>query len=165
LLGARGAARSYGPQKGASPEAVEELERRLAAAVPLRPFARLPGAGAAGGLGAALASLGASLHPGIEVVLEALRFEEDIGGADLVVTGEGAVDGSSAGGKVPAGVARASARAGIPCVVLGGRVDGGVASLYELGATAVLALGGGPARAREDLAAAAEAVGRLVLRE
>ena len=165
LLGARGAARIFGPQKGASPEAVEELERRLAAAAPLRPFARLAGAGAAGGLGAALASLGASLRPGIEVVLEALHFEDALAGADLVVTGEGAVDPSSAGGKVPAGVARACARAGIPCVVLGGRVDGGVESLYELGATAVLALSGRPARAREDLAAAAEAVGRLVLRE
>src|SRR2546423_6594473 len=70
LLGPRGAAAAFGPQKGAGPEAVAELERRLAAMTELEPFADLPGAGAAGGLGAALAALGAELVPGAELVLE-----------------------------------------------------------------------------------------------
>src|SRR5262245_28942640 len=74
LLGERGAARAFGPQKGASPEQVDVLEARLAAIDELRPFAELPGAGAAGGLGAALASLGGRLVPGAAVVLERIDF-------------------------------------------------------------------------------------------
>src|SRR4029453_6260483 len=85
LLGERGAARAFGPQKGASPEQVEVLEARLAAMGSLRPYAELPGAGAAGGLGAALASLGGKLVPGAEVVLEGIDFASQGGGGDLVV--------------------------------------------------------------------------------
>ena len=162
LLGERGAARVFGPQKGASPEQVEELERRLASMRPLAPVANLPGAGAAGGLGAALAALGAELVRGIELVLDAVRFEERLAGVALAVTGEGAVDLSSAEGKTPAGVAAACTRASVPCVVFGGRVEAGAAAaLHELGATAVLALGGDEARARADLTALGEALGRL----
>src|SRR4029453_15596561 len=93
LLGPRGAARAFGPQKGASPAQVEELERRLASDSALEPHADLPGAGAAGagGLGAALASLGATLVPGSELVAEAIGLRERLRGAVLVVTGEGAV--------------------------------------------------------------------------
>jgi glycerate 2-kinase len=120
LLGRRGAARVFGPQKGATPAQVEKLERRLAGMEELRPFAELPGAGAAGGLGAALAALGAELVPGIELVLEAVRFRERIEGAALVVTGEGRVDATSAAGKwreespppVPVQACRASSSAG-----------------------------------------------------
>ncbi len=152
LLGPRGAARVFGPQKGATPEEVEALECRLAAMDELREFADVPGAGAAGGLGAALAALGAELRPGIELVLEAVCFDAAAGEADLVVTGEGTVDRSSAEGKVAAGVARACARAGVPCVVFGGRVEPGAASdLYVVGATAVLSLSGRPENARADL--------------
>ena len=164
LLGARGAARAFGPQKGASPEDVEELERRLAAMEELRDVADEPGAGSAGGLGAALAALGATLVPGVELVLEAVGFADRAVAADVVVTGEGEVDRSSAEGKVPAGVARAAARVGVPCVVFGGRVESGAArALYEAGATAVLALSGVPERAHEDLADLGEALGRLGL--
>ena len=163
LLGERGAARAFGPQKGASPEQVEELERRLAAMKELEPVADLPGAGSAGGLGAALAALGGKLVPGIEVVLDAVGFEERIAGASLAVTGEGAVDRSSAEGKTPAGVAAACARTGVPCVVFGGRVDGeAAAELYRLGASAVFRLSGRPERARDDLAELGEALGRLL---
>ena len=163
LLGERGAARVFGPQKGATPEQVEQLERRLAAMEELRAVADVPGAGSAGGLGAALAALGATVTPGIELVLEAVRFGERLDGAAAAVTGEGQVDRSSAEGKVPAGVAAACARAGVPCVVFGGRVETGAAgALYELGATAVFSLSGTPERAQADLEELGEALGRLL---
>jgi glycerate 2-kinase len=159
----RDAAVVFGPQKGATPEEVEELERRLAAMDELRDVAELPGAGAAGGLGAALASLGAELRSGVDLVLEAVGFDGTAREADVVVTGEGTVDRSSAEGKVPAGVARACARAGLPCVVFGGRVEQGAASdLHAVGATAILSLGGRPEQARADLDGLGEALGRLV---
>ena len=164
LLGPRGAARVYGPQKGASPEQVEELERRLASMPELEAVADLPGAGAAGGLGAGLASLGARLVPGVDLVLEAVGFEERLRGVALAVTGEGAVDLSSAEGKTPAGVAAACARAGVPCAVFGGRVEPGAATeLHALGATAVFPLTGVLERARDDLSELGESLGRLVL--
>ena len=99
LLGERGAARAFGPQKGASPEQVEELEARLAGMAELRPYAELPGAGAAGGLGAALASLGGRLLSGADVVLERIGFRGQARTADLVVTGEGTLDRSTTEGK------------------------------------------------------------------
>ncbi|MCS7006323.1 MAG: glycerate kinase, partial [Gaiellaceae bacterium] len=117
-----GAAPLFGPQKGASPEDVAILERRLAADEVLRPHADLPGAGAAGGLGAALAALGARLVPGAAAVLDLVGFDERLGRADLVVTGEGQVDETTAEGKAPAEVARRAAAWGVPCVVFGGRV-------------------------------------------
>ncbi len=151
LLGPRGAARLFGPQKGASPAQVEELEKRLAAMPELAPYADLPGAGAAGGLGAAFAALGAELRPGAELVLEAVGFDAALAQADLAVTGEGRVDASSLEGKVPAAVAARCSRAGVECVVFGGRVEAGAGeALAELGATRVVELGGGPQRARED---------------
>jgi glycerate kinase len=163
LLGERGAARVFGPQKGATPDQVEELERRLAAMEELRAVAEVPGAGSAGGLGAALAALGARLTPGIDLVLEAVRFTERLGGATAALTGEGQVDRSSAEGKVPAGVAAACARADIACVVFGGRVEpGSVSPLYDLGVSAVFRLSGNPDDSREDLAELGEAVGRLL---
>ena len=163
LLGPRGAARAFGPQKGASPEQVEELERRLAGMEELRAVADLPGAGSAGGLGAAFAALGAELVPGIDLVLEAVGFEERVKGASLAVTGEGRVDRGSAEGKVPGGVAAAGRRAGVPCVVFGGDVEpGAAAALYEAGATSVFRLSGRPEQARDDLTELGEALGRLV---
>ncbi len=139
------APRLFGPQKGASPEAVAELERRLAADPELRPFAELPGSGAAGGLGAAFAALGAELRPGARLVLERIRFAERSRGADVVVTGEGSVDATTAEGKAPAEVARAAAEAGVRCVCFGGRVE------QPLPGVETVALSGDPDRAREDL--------------
>jgi glycerate kinase len=154
LLGERGASRVFGPQKGASPEDVEELERRLAAMEELAPYAELPGAGAAGGLGAALAALGARLVPGAELVLETIQFRERIGGAALVVTGEGEVDRTTAGGKAPGEVARVCAEEGVHCVVFGGRV------VAPLAGVETRALSGDPTRAEEDLVALGEELGR-----
>lgn len=153
LLGSRGSARAFGPQKGAGPEGVEALERRLGAMAELRPVADLPGAGAAGGLGAALAVLGADLVPGAELVLDTLGFRERIGGAAVVVTGEGVVDRTSAEGKAPGVALRICREEGVRCVVFGGRVLAGLAGAD------VRALSGDPARAADDLAALGEVVG------
>jgi glycerate kinase len=151
LLGERGAARVFGPQKGATTAQVVELEGRLASMEELLPYADVPGAGAAGGLGAALAALGATLEPGAELVLEAVSFRERVRGAGLAVTGEGAVDRTSSEGKVPGAVAAACRAEGVDCVVFGGVVDqAGAGALRALGAE-VVALSGVRARAYDDL--------------
>jgi glycerate 2-kinase len=146
------AARVFSPQKGASPAAVEALEARLLALTELAPYASLPGAGAAGGLGAALVSLGAELVAGAELVLGEIGF--DPRGFDLVVTGEGAVDRTTGEGKAPGEIARRCADAGVRCVVFGGRVAAPVE-----GAETV-ELSGDPARAADDLAALGETLAR-----
>ena len=139
------AARLFGPQKGASAEDVAVLERRLAERAELRPFASLPGAGAAGGLGAALASLGAELAAGAAAVLDLLGFDGRLRGHDLVVTGEGRVDRTTLAGKVPGEVARRAAPAGVRCVVFGGLVE------VEVPGAETVALSGDPGRAELDL--------------
>ncbi len=95
LLGDEGAARVFGPQKGADADAVELLEERLAALPELVPFRDLPGAGAGGGLGAGLAALGGELVSGADLVLDLIGFDDLARGADLVVTGEGTVDATT----------------------------------------------------------------------
>jgi glycerate kinase len=137
------APRLFGPQKGAGPAEVAELERAFAAREELVSTRHEPGSGAAGGLGAALALLGAELVPGAELVLDELGFDAD--GYDLVVTGEGRVDATTRLGKAPGEVARRAT--GTRCVVFGGVVEEPVP-----GAETV-ALSGDPSRAREDLVA------------
>ena len=139
------AARLYGPQKGASAADVVVLERRLAALKDLAPFAGLEGAGAAGGLGAALAALGGTLVAGAPAVLELVDFERALSNADVVVTGEGQVDGTTAEGKAPGVVAQRCIAAGIRCVVFGGRVVAPIAGVE------MVSLSGVRTRAREDL--------------
>jgi glycerate kinase len=128
LLGEKGAAAVYGPQKGATAEQVALLERGLERFAGLVTTAirtdhtRAPGAGAAGGVGfAAIAVLGARLRPGIELILELTGFHETLQRADLVVTGEGSLDEQTLYGKAPAGVAAAACAAGIPIVAVCGR--------------------------------------------
>jgi glycerate kinase len=145
------AARVFARQKGASPEQAVELERRLVADRALAPYAELPGAGAGGGLGAALASLGGELVPGSELVLDVIGFDEQASLADLVVTGEGTVDETTFAGKAPGAVLARCERLGVRCVLFGGRVVAGEAR----------ALSGDPARARDDLAALGLELGRL----
>jgi glycerate kinase len=142
LLGERGAARVFGPQKGADPEAVEELERRLVAREDLAPYRDLPGAGAAGGLGAALAAIGGDLCPGAELVLDRLGFDELARDADLVVTGEGTVDATTLEGKAPGAVLGRCERLGVRCELFGGLVRDGLDAR---------ALSGDPERAADDL--------------
>jgi glycerate kinase len=117
------AARLFGPQKGATAETVPLLARRLAEMEELAPYAELPGTGAAGGLGAAFAALGAELVDGGSTVLDLVGFDARLREADLVVTGEGRVDRTTAEGKAPGVVAARCAAAGVRCVVFGGRVD------------------------------------------
>lgn len=141
------APRLFGPQKGAGADEVAELEQRFATL----PLADLPGGGAAGGLGAALASLGAELVPGAAYVLGATGFRERAAGADLVVTGEGTVDRTTFEGKAPGEAVRACAELGVRCLLFGGRVEDGVEAL---------ALSGDPARARDDLEELGVGLGR-----
>lgn len=160
LLGPRGAAAVFGPQKGATPAMVEELEHRLAAMAELAPYRELPGAGAAGGLGAALAALGGRLLPGAQLVLDAVGFDARARQADLVVTGEGTVDRTTTEGKAPGAVLAVAAAAGVEAVLFGGLV-----AEAPPGAD-VRALSGDPARAAADLEAlgAALAAGLLARR-
>lgn len=127
LCGPKGASHVYGRQKGATPEMIETLDRNLAhlAEVLKRDLgidvAQRPGAGAAGGMGAALiAFTGATLKRGVELVVEATRLEKHMQGAALAITGEGRVDFQTAFGKTPSGVAMAARRHGVPVVAIGG---------------------------------------------
>ncbi len=134
------AVRVFAAQKGATPEQLPELEARFSR---LAAYADVPGAGAAGGLGAAFASLGAELLPGASFLLDLLEFEPTA--YELVVTGEGTVDATTTRGKAPGEVARRCRAAGIRCVVFGGRV------LEPVPGVETVALSGESARAREDL--------------
>jgi len=127
LLGPRGASSVFGPQKGATPAMVRELEGALArwAGVLARRFGTaaldFPGAGAGGGIAVAMVlGLGGRLRPGIDIVADVVGLEAAVRAADLVVTGEGRIDGQSAGGKAPVGVARLARRFGKPVIAIGG---------------------------------------------
>ncbi|HEX6761965.1 MAG TPA: glycerate kinase [Gaiellaceae bacterium] len=151
LLGERGAARAFGPQKGADADAVEELERRLAAMDELAPYRDARGAGAGGGLGAAFASIGAELVEGAELVLDRIGFDDAARRAALVITGEGKVDETTFEGKGPGAVAARCRRFGVRCELFGGLVDSGIEAH---------ALSGDPERAAGDLAELAERLAR-----
>ena len=147
LLGPRGAAAVFGPQKGAAPQQVEALERGLwhwsqaVSNATGRDDVERAGAGAAGGTGfAALALLNAEIKPGIELILDLIDFDRRIAGADLVVTGEGSLDEQSLSGKAPLGVARAAGRAGIPVVAVAGRLRLSPERLHEAGISATYPL-------------------------
>lgn len=131
LLGPEGASAIYGPQKGADPACVAQLERALAnyAAILDRDLnvqvADLPGAGAAGGLAAGLiAFCRASLQSGFDAIADAVQLEARIRQADLVITGEGRLDHQSAYGKTVAGVAALAAEADVPCLAVAGLIEG-----------------------------------------
>lgn len=170
--GPEGAARVFGPQKGADPAAVARLDAGLARLAGVVRAATgvdlqaLPGAGAAGGAAGALAALlGARLEPGAPMVLEAMGFAERLEGAALCITGEGRLDATTSAGKAPVAVAAACGAAGIPCVALCGALDLGPAAVRGLGFAAALAIGRRPralpdalAVTERDLAAAAAAV-------
>ncbi|RHW26058.1 glycerate kinase [Nocardioides immobilis] len=147
LTGPRGAAAVYGPQKGADPAHVRELDGALSHWADVVAGSTgvderdAPGAGAAGGVGfAAVALLGAELRSGIALVLELMGFADRLTGVDLVITGEGSLDEQTLHGKVVAGVAAAAGAAGIPVVAVCGRAsldqdrlrEAGVAAAYSL---------------------------------
>lgn len=135
LLGLRGATNVYGPQKGISEERKHVLDAWLARLAELtdRRLADAKGAGAAGGLGFALMLAGGERVEGVQVVSDALGLAELVRGADLVVTGEGALDFSSRSGKVPYGVAQVAGQAIRPCIALAGQVLIGSREMRTLG--------------------------------
>ena len=159
LCGPDGAASIYGPQKGATPAMVEELDAALAHYASLLlawsgvEVLSVPGAGAAGGLGAGLmAFCGATLLPGTEMVLDATDFDAKLAECSLVFTGEGHLDGQTARGKVAAGVARRAKAAGIPVIALaGGIAPGAEERLREAGLTVALSLMEGPCSVEEAM--------------
>ena len=148
LYGESGCAAVYGPQKGCDAEDVAALDRNM------RHYARIlqeqlkkdvalvPGAGAAGGLGAGLlAFCGAALKSGVDTVLDAVAFERHVLDADLVITGEGRIDFQSAFGKLPVGVAkRAKAAANVPVVAVVGSIGQGAEAVYEHGIEAIISI-------------------------
>jgi len=176
LCGARGASAVYGPQKGATPEMVKELDAALARyaevarAATGRDVAGLPGAGAAGGLGAGLLFFTpARLRPGVGIVLETTGFDALVRGADLVVTGEGRTDFQTAMGKAPVGVAAAAKEHGVPVVCLSGGLGQGADDVLAKGIDALASIVPGPmpleecvARGAELIEAAAARVCRMV---
>ena len=163
LTGPKGASAVFGPQKGADAEMVEVLDANLKlfaerVAKDLdRPVAEIPGAGAAGGMGAALlAFLDAELKPGIQIVIAAVGLEEAVIGADLVMTGEGRIDGQSIHGKAPVGVARIAARHGVPVIAIAGSLGSGADQVRSQGISALFSLVQGPCSLQESLLAAAD---------
>ena len=161
LCGPEGASAIYGPQKGATPEKVQQLDAALAhyADVIQRNLGLdlrdIPGAGAAGGLGLGLmVFLKARLVPGIEVIIDTTNFVETLKDADLVFTAEGRIDCQSAMGKVPTGVALKAKEFGIPVIALAGEIGDDYAVVYEQGIDAVLSIAPGPISLNQSLAEA-----------
>ncbi len=147
LYGPRGAAHVFAPQKGATPAQVDLLDAGLRhiAEVICRDLAldvaRLPGAGAAGGLGAGLVAFcGGRLEPGVQIVIEAAHLREKMSGADLCLTGEGRLDSQTCCGKTPAGVAGVAREAGALAVGVAAAVDLDSAGLQEVGLAAAFSL-------------------------
>ncbi len=161
LCGPDGASHVYGPQKGATPEMAAELDAALmvyaeqARRVTGKDAATLPGAGAAGGLGAGLIWFaGAVLRPGIEIVLAATGFDALAGQADLVITGEGKTDFQTAFGKAPVGVARAAKLHGKPVVCVSGSLGHGAQQVLLHGIDAFESVLSGPMTIEEAMASA-----------
>ncbi|MFE4523367.1 glycerate kinase [Cytobacillus firmus] len=147
LTGPRGASDVFGPQKGATPEMAELLDRNLGHFADVaehalgKPFRDIEGAGAAGGIGGSLlAFLNADLKRGIEIVLEAVNFEEEVKGADLVITGEGRIDSQTIHGKTPIGVAKAAKKHGIPVIGLAGSLSDDSHIVHEHGIDALFSI-------------------------
>ncbi len=147
LVGPRGASAVFGPQKGATPEKVALLDANLShyaaliEAVLDVDVAHLPGAGAAGGLGAAFkAFLGADLKPGSEIVTTAVGLEAVLADADLVITGEGRIDGQTIHGKTPIGVASVAKRRGKPVIGIAGCLGSEAEAVFDHGIDAVFSV-------------------------
>ena len=177
MYGPKGAAQVFGPQKGAAPEDVEILDEGLRnlAKVIRRDLgievASIPGGGAAGAMGAGLhAFCRGELRPGIQVVLDTIGFEERARTADLIVTGEGRLDGQSLGGKVVVGICRRAQTLGKPVVAIVGALESGYEAAYEQGLTAAFSTNPRPQSlekamelSRENLASCMDNICRLLL--
>ena len=176
LTGPEGASAVYGPQKGATPEMVEWLDKALShfAKVVRRDLRidveHVQGAGAAGGLGGGmLAFLNADLRPGVDIVLDTVGIDAALEGADLVLVGEGEVDFQTVYNKAPIGVAKRAKRFDIPVVAISGGLGKGYEMVHEHGIDAAVAIPSGPMsldesseRASELIANATEQAMRLI---
>jgi glycerate kinase len=158
LCGPNGCSAVFGPQKGVKPEEIQIFDKAMARYAEIatkttgRNAAVLPGAGAAGGLGAALLFFtGAKIRSGIEVVLESVHFHDLLVQADLVLTGEGRTDMQTLSGKVPMGVARCARTYGVPVVCISGSVAAGAEQLYNEGVNALLSCAPGPISLADSL--------------
>lgn len=166
LHGPEGAAYVFGPQKGADAgmvafldDGLKNLDRNLKESLGLD-LSQMPGAGAAGGMGVGMAAFfGAELRMGIEIVLDTVKFEEIIAGADMILTGEGKIDGQSLRGKVVIGVARRAKASGIPVVAIVGDIDASAGGAYAEGVAGIFSINRlaqdfplAKLHAREDLA-------------
>lgn len=159
LLGPRGASAIYGPQKGASPEMVEQLDQALANFHDVMELAtgkdvkNIPGAGAAGGIGAGLlACLDAKLEPGIDIVLKQTNFAERVADADIVITGEGKIDSQTIYGKTPIGVAKVAKKSsGAIVIAICGTLGDGHEAVFEHGIDAAFSIVPGPCQIEDAI--------------
>lgn len=168
LYGPKGAAFVYGPQKGATPDQVEELDKGLQNLAERihKDFgidvANMPGAGAAGGLGGGLhAFLGAKLCKGIDLIFDLVGLPEKLSGADLALTGEGQIDFQTVFGKAPGGVGAAAKAQGIPCFAIAGSIGKELGDLHESGINAVFSLCPGPMTLEESMKLSKENITRV----
>jgi glycerate kinase len=177
LCGKKGASHVFGPQKGATPAMVKKLDENLKHFGKLitrdlkTNVVRMPGAGAAGGLGAGLVAFaGAKLESGIDIVVKATNLTKSIKGADLVLTGEGRVDFQTAFGKTPSGVAKAAKKHNVPVIAIGGALSDDARLVFDHGIDCIesaaakdMTLEMAIKNSRQDLANAAERVIRMIL--
>jgi glycerate kinase len=147
LCGPQGASKIYGPQKGATPEVIEELDKSLSYFAELikrdlnKEVKDIPGAGAAGGLGAGLmAFLNAELRPGIEIIIEIVKIEQIIRESDLLITGEGRIDAQSVFGKVPFGLGKMAKKYNVPVIAIVGEIGEGFSQIYEYGINSIMSI-------------------------
>jgi glycerate kinase len=163
FIGPNGASHVYGPQKGATSEVVNTLDRNMtrwanliAAKTGIR-IHSMPGAGAAGGIsGAFLAFFPVRLERGIDVVIEYSRLRDHLQGADLVITGEGQIDSQTASGKTPMGIAQEAKKHNVPTIALAGSIGKGIEKLYDIGIQSVHSIVSGPMSLQEAMDRAPE---------
>ncbi len=167
MTGPHGASCTYGPQKGADPEMVKKLDQNLKhfAAVIKDQLSMdvedIPGAGAAGGLGAGLmAFLNAKLMKGFDMVAETVGLEKKIMEADLVITGEGKIDVQTQYGKTVFGIAQIAKKYGKPVIAVGGSIDDGAEILYDMGIDAMLSVIDRPMTLKEAIKDASNLQGK-----
>jgi glycerate kinase len=160
LYGPTGAAHIFAPQKGATPDQVEQLDaalRQFARRLNKDDLAQTPGAGAAGGLGFGMLALyGADLRRGIDIVIDATRLRDRLRDADLCITGEGKLDAQSAHGKAVLGVAALCREAGVPCVALAGAIEDADGLMGNEGLTAAFSICNRPMTLEDSMARAAK---------
>ena len=169
LTGDEGASAVYGPQKGATPAMVAELDNALLNFADIvkkdigKNVSGISGAGAAGGLGAGmLAFMGAELKAGVDIVLETVRLKEKLAGVDLVITGEGGMDFQTVYNKAPIGVARIAAELNIPTVAIAGLLGRNFTVVHDHGIRAATSIVDGPITLEESSERASELISNSV---